>query len=108
MTVRESKFAWRTLLRLFKQDFDRTTYGPKFTIGLALAASADDEVIADVIELFQDPRHGPNRVPGGWRRSATSPGPATQTTPPIDVKESRVPPAFWRKRPLRIAQSPAK
>jgi hypothetical protein len=49
-------------VRLFKHDFDRKGNGVKWAIACALAAAADDEVIADVIELFQDPWHRENRI----------------------------------------------
>jgi hypothetical protein len=62
MAVPASRFAWETLLKLFKQDFDQGTNGLKWCIGCALAAAADDSVIQDVIDLFGDPRHGRNRI----------------------------------------------
>ena len=62
MAVRESKFAWSTLLKLFRQSFEQEPNGVKWAIGCALAAAADDEVMSDVIALFCDPRHGENRL----------------------------------------------
>lgn len=62
LAVPEAKFAWRTLLKLFRQDFDQKANGVKWAVGAALAATADDDVIHDLIPLFRDPRHGENRV----------------------------------------------
>jgi hypothetical protein len=62
MAVPDSKFAWRTLLKLFQQDFDPKANGVKWAVGAGLAAAADDEVIGDLIALFRNPRHGENRV----------------------------------------------
>lgn len=62
MAVSEAKFAWHTLLKLFRQDFDQKGNGVKWAVGAALAAAADDEVIQDLVRLFSDPRHGENRV----------------------------------------------
>jgi hypothetical protein len=62
MAVPESKFAWQTLLNLFRHSLEAKPNGVKWAIGLALAAAADDEVMPDVIALFRDRRHGENRL----------------------------------------------
>jgi len=62
MAVRESKFAWRTLLRLFRAQFDSNPNGFKGALAVALSAIADDKVMTDVIELFKEPRHGESRI----------------------------------------------
>ena len=62
MAVPDSRFAWQTLLSLFKRDFDREPNGVKMAVGLALSAAADDSVMSDVIALVSDPRHGQNRI----------------------------------------------
>jgi hypothetical protein len=62
LAVPEAKFAWKTLLSLFRNDFDQKANGVKWAIGCALAAAADDEVMPDVIELFENSRHGENRL----------------------------------------------
>src|SRR5687767_9999763 len=41
MAVPDSKFAWRTLLKLFQQDFDPKANGVKWAVGAGLAAAAD-------------------------------------------------------------------
>lgn len=62
MAVPEAKFAWRTLLSLFRREFDPKTNGVKWAIGCAVAAAAKDEVVSDVIALLRESRHGENRV----------------------------------------------
>lgn len=63
MAVRESKFAWQTLLRLFRAQFGQSSpWGFKDGLAAALSAIADDELMPDVIELFQQPRHGEYRI----------------------------------------------
>jgi hypothetical protein len=62
MAVPESRFAWDALLTLFRREFGGKANGIKWALGVALAAAADDEVMPDLISLFQDKRHGENRV----------------------------------------------
>ena len=62
MAVRESKFAWQTLLRLFRAEFSTNPNGFKGALAVAMSAAADDEVMSDVIELLQQPRHGECRI----------------------------------------------
>ena len=63
LAVREAKFAWPTLLRLFRAQFARTSPGGmKEGLAVALSAIADDELMPDVIELFQQRRHGECRL----------------------------------------------
>jgi hypothetical protein len=62
MAVPESKFAWQTLVSLFRREFDPRPNGVKWAIGCALAAAADDDVIQDLIALLSEKRHGENRV----------------------------------------------
>jgi HEAT repeat protein len=62
MAVRESKFAWQTLIRLFRAQFDPNPNGVKGALAVALSEAADDEGMADLIELFKEPRHGESRI----------------------------------------------
>jgi hypothetical protein len=62
MAVRESKFAWHTLIRLFRAQFDANPNGVKGALAVALSEAADDEVMSDLIELFEEPRHGESRI----------------------------------------------
>ena len=62
MAVRESKFAWETLVRLFRAQFDTNPNGVKGALAVALSAAADDEVMPDLINLFKEPRHGESRI----------------------------------------------
>jgi len=62
LAIPQARRFWETLLRLFMNHPD----GPvpnrtKFGIGCALAASADASVLADVLSIMRDPRHGANR-----------------------------------------------
>ena len=62
MASGDCRFAWPTLLALFKAETDRSANGVKWAIGCALAKAAHKEVIPDVIELFEDLQHGENRI----------------------------------------------
>ena len=62
MAVPESRFAWNTLLSLFRREFGGKPNGVKWALAVALAAAADEEVMADLVEAFRDRRHGANRA----------------------------------------------
>lgn len=59
LAVREAKFGWGVLVRLYRDEQDKRA---KDGLATAIAAAADDGVIGDVIELAQNPRHGPSRL----------------------------------------------
>jgi hypothetical protein len=54
------RFGWETLVWLYRQE----PFGTDAKSGLAVAigATADDEVMGEVIALLNDSRHGPSRV----------------------------------------------
>lgn len=54
--------AWSALLSLFKRETDKNANGVKGAIGCVLAKAADESVMPDLIGLFEDPRHGENRI----------------------------------------------
>ena len=60
LAVRDSRFAWETLVRLYRDETPGTD--AKDGLAVALAAAADDGVIEDVIGLVQDERHGESRI----------------------------------------------
>ena len=63
MAVPESRRFWNILLRLYWQRPDVSgPHNVKWAIGCALAASATDDVIDDVIALVREPRHGEDRA----------------------------------------------
>lgn len=62
MAVPESRFAWHTLVNLFRREFGSNPSGVKMALGLAIANCATDDVITDLIALFRDPRHGEIRI----------------------------------------------
>ena len=60
LAVPETKTAgWAVLTHLFGEEPDKR---PKDGLAAAIAAAADDEVIADVIALARDTRHGSSRL----------------------------------------------
>lgn len=59
MAVPAAKFAWPILVTLYRQEPGRRT---KDGLAVAIAASADDSTIGDVIALAQDAEHGPSRL----------------------------------------------
>ncbi|HET6585412.1 MAG TPA: hypothetical protein VFG69_18265 [Nannocystaceae bacterium] len=59
LAVREAKFAWDVLTRLYPQEQEERV---KDGLAVAIAAVADDELIGDVIALARDPRHGSSRL----------------------------------------------
>ena len=52
LAVRDAKFAWGVLLRLFKEEKEKMV---KDGLACALAAASDDDVIGDLIDLVRDP-----------------------------------------------------
>jgi hypothetical protein len=62
MAVRESKFAWKTLVRLFRAQVDTNPNGVKGALAVALSGAADDEVMPELIDLFKEVRHGESRI----------------------------------------------
>ena len=60
LAVRDAKFGWRRLVRLYRAEEARTD--AKSGLAVALAASADDEVIDEVISLAREPVHGESRI----------------------------------------------
>lgn len=60
LAVPDARFAWDTLLRLFRQEPPGTR--AKDGLAVALAAVADDEVVDQVGALLRDVRHGESRV----------------------------------------------
>jgi len=59
LAVPEAKFGWGVLVPLYRNEQDKRA---KDGLAAAIAAAADDEVIAEVIELAEDQRHGPSRL----------------------------------------------
>jgi len=57
LAVPEAKVGWHVLLDMFKRDDNQTGQGAKSGLASALAASADDEVLDDLIDIVRDPRH---------------------------------------------------
>lgn len=63
LAVPESRRFWKTLLMLFRNHPDgQEPNKVKWSIGCALAASATEDVIDDVVALVDEPRHGENRA----------------------------------------------
>jgi hypothetical protein len=62
LAVPEAKSAWRVLVSSFKNEVDPYPNGVKWMLGLALAASADDDAMPELIELFRDRTHGEDRL----------------------------------------------
>jgi len=62
LAVPGAKVGLGTLLELFSRDPDQTALGSKQTIGRAIAAASDDEVLDDLIALVRDKKHGANRI----------------------------------------------
>lgn len=56
----DAKFAWRTLVRLYRDEEPGTN--AKDGLAVAIAAVADAEVIGEVIALASETRHGASRV----------------------------------------------
>jgi hypothetical protein len=59
LAVPEARFAWKVLVDLFRREADK---GAKDSIANAIAAIADDDLIADVIPLARDRTLGSSRV----------------------------------------------
>lgn len=60
LAVRDAKFGWKTLTRLYRDEKAGTD--AKDGLAVALAASSDDEVVDELISLAQDPAHGQSRL----------------------------------------------
>lgn len=69
LAVRDAGVAWQTLARLYGREEAGTD--AKGGIAVALAATADDEVVDELIALARDPAHGSSRLLllGGLKRS---------------------------------------
>jgi hypothetical protein len=59
LAVRDAKFAWPVLVRFFNEEQEERV---RDGLAVALAAAADDDVIADLINLARDRRLGTSRV----------------------------------------------
>lgn len=59
LAVRDAKFGWDVLMRLYREESDPSA---KDGLAVALAATADEGTIEDVIALAGDPWHGPSRL----------------------------------------------
>ena len=59
LAVPEAKFGWQELTRLFMQETEERA---KDGLAVAIAATADDQTLPQLIELLRDPRHGTSRV----------------------------------------------
>jgi hypothetical protein len=60
LAVPDAKFGWDVLTRLYRQEPKGTD--AKDGLAVALAATADDEVVDDLMLLADDTRHGKSRV----------------------------------------------
>lgn len=58
LALPESITGWATLRKVFEEEKDTTTHGPKWALACALAAAADEDVIRDLSALAREPRHG--------------------------------------------------
>jgi hypothetical protein len=61
LAVPSAKIGWEVLVSEFEKDPDLEGHGAKAGIALALAASADEGVLPEVIRLLADRRHGASR-----------------------------------------------
>jgi hypothetical protein len=61
LAVPEAKFAWETLMRLYREEPEARPR-PKDGMASALAAIADDKKIGDLISLVRDERNGSSRL----------------------------------------------
>jgi hypothetical protein len=59
LAVPEAKVGRDVLVNLFRDEHEKRA---KDGLAVAIAATADDEAIADVIQLVRDSRHGPSRL----------------------------------------------
>jgi HEAT repeat protein len=60
LAVRDAKFGWVTLVRLYREEEVGTDAKDGLTV--ALAAASDDEVIDEIISLARDSTHGESRL----------------------------------------------
>lgn len=60
LAVRDAKFGWVTLVRLYREEEAGTD--AKDGLAVALAAASDDEVVDEVISLARDRAHGGSRL----------------------------------------------
>jgi HEAT repeat protein len=60
LAVRDAKFGWETLTRLFRQEEAGTD--AKDGLAVAIAAVADDDVFGDLIALARETTHGESRI----------------------------------------------
>jgi len=59
LAVRPARFGWDVLTRLFRQETEERV---KDGLAVAIAATADEEVIDEVIALARDRQHGSSRL----------------------------------------------
>lgn len=59
LAVPEAKFAWKVLLRVYRQEKEQRA---KDGLAVAIAAVANEEVIDDVVSLARDAQLGPSRL----------------------------------------------
>jgi hypothetical protein len=59
LAVPEARFAWSTLVKLYRQE---VAEGTRQGLAVALSNIADDAVIDELIELARDPQQGESRV----------------------------------------------
>jgi HEAT repeat protein len=71
LAVRDARFAWETLIRLYRQE--EASSNAKDGLAVALAAVSDDDVLDDLISLARDSAHGESRLLllRGLKRSRT-------------------------------------
>lgn len=62
LAVPDSRPRWPELLDLFEKYPSQATSGLRWAAGCALSASADDEVIGEVMRIVADPRYGFERL----------------------------------------------
>lgn len=60
LAVRDAKFGWETLTRLYRQEEAGTD--AKDGLAVAIAAAADDDAIGELIALAQETTHGKSRI----------------------------------------------
>jgi len=59
LAVPEARFAWTTLIKAYRDEMDQRA---KDGLAVAVANTASDEFIPEVIELARNPRHGSSRL----------------------------------------------
>lgn len=59
LAIPEARVGWNVLTHLYAGEHDKRA---KDGLAAAIAATADDNVIGDVVVLAKDPQHGPSRL----------------------------------------------